>query len=278
MARKLPLLCVFAALLSAHPAAAESVADVVKAEAILGGPSKLAALVAQQSGQGPAPTLASALPQPSSRGQMTFSRRVGATSAAVSRDRPDVFGTIALRVQHTPLDRRWKRAQQGRVHGALARWASALAGAGLEQRIDAVNQLVNARVRFVDDIRQYGAADVWQSAGDTLRRGRGDCEDYAIAKLQLLRQAGVSPDDLYLVIVKDLVRRADHAVLVVRADNRLLLLDNSTDRLADATAYQDYRPMLSYAATGRAAWTHGYERTRLAVAAGPATATASALR
>ena len=37
------------------------------------------------------------------------------------------------------------------------------------------------------------------------------------------------------MIVKDLVRRADHAVLVVRAGGHMYVLDNGTDRLLDAT-------------------------------------------
>jgi len=81
----------------------------------------------------------------------------------------------------------------------------------------AVNWYVNKRVRFVDDQRRWGRADVWSAANETLNSGKGDCEDYAIAKLAMLRRAGVADKDLYLVILKDTVRRADHAVLVVRA-------------------------------------------------------------
>ena len=96
------------------------------------------------------------------------------------------------------------------------------------------------------------------AASETLRRGRGDCEDFAIAKRHMLRAAGVPDNDLYLVVLKDLSRRADHAVLVVRAEGRLLVLDNGTDRIVDASDVQDYRPMLTFAA-GRA-YTHGYRR------------------
>ena len=113
-------------------------------------------------------------------------------------------------------------------------------------------------MRFVDDARQYGREDFWSAASETLRRGRGDCEDYAIAKLQMLRAAGFADRDLYLVIAKDLVRRSDHALLVVRADGRLLVLDNGTDLILDAEDASDYRPVLTYSAT--AAWTHGYRR------------------
>jgi predicted transglutaminase-like cysteine proteinase len=110
---------------------------------------------------------------------------------------------------------------------------------------------------------------VWSVAGETLRRGRGDCEDYAIAKLQMLRHAGFADRDLYLVVVKDLVRRSDHAVLVVRAEGRMLLLDNGTDRIADAASAQDYRPVLSFAAGH--VWTHGYQRSQPPVTIAEAT-------
>lgn len=261
--------------LVAQPAAAQTAlfSDTSKTEAILGGPSKLAALIAQQSG-GVQST--SAVPQPSGRGRALFTDPVPLLRPAISFDRPDVFGTVALRIEHTPLDRRWHRVQNARVGGSLANWAHALGSLPVEQRIEAVNRYVNARVAFTDDARQYRRADVWQSASDTLRRRRGDCEDYAIAKLQLLRSAGVAPSNLYLVIVKDLVRRADHAVLVVRTGEQMLLLDNATDRVTDATAYQDYRPVLSYAAAGRA-WTHGYRRAPLSVAVAPAPISAAAL-
>ena len=66
-----------------------------------------------------------------------------------------------------------------------------------------------------------GVADRWSAADDTLARGRGDCEDYALAKLAMLRRAGFADRDLYLVLVKDLARRADHAVLVVRSDGKI---------------------------------------------------------
>jgi predicted transglutaminase-like cysteine proteinase len=167
-----------------------------------------------------------------------------------------VFGSVALRVGATRLDARWHRVDRSPVGGPAARFAEALRGKEAIDRLEAVNWYVNRRVRFVDDQRQYGKADIWATAADTLIRGRGDCEDFAIAKLQMLRRAGVADRDLYLVIVKDLVSRADHAVLVVRAAGRMLVLDNGTDQLLDSEAIRDYRPILTFAAGGT--WTHGY--------------------
>jgi predicted transglutaminase-like cysteine proteinase len=179
-----------------------------------------------------------------------------AISPGVANGRPDVFGTVALRVGRTPLDARWHKVEYSPVRGTAARFAETLRGKDKVERLEAVNWYVNKRVRFVDDSVQYGRADVWAAASDTLARGRGDCEDFAIAKLQMLRRAGISDRDLYLVIVKDLVRRADHAILVVRAAGHMYVLDNGSDRLLDSESISDYRPVLTFAATG--SWTHGY--------------------
>lgn len=236
-------------------------ASLAKSEAILGGSrSMLAEVLAQQQGI----SLETSAPlQPA-----TLRRTVAPLqsladaplpeSPAVTSGRPDVFGSVALAVQRTPLDRRWRKVERARLGGSPAAFARSLEDRDAIKRIDAVNRYVNHRVRFVDDSRQYGHADRWTTAADTLRRGRGDCEDYAIAKLQMLRAAGLSDRDLYLVVVKDLVRRADHAVLVVRAGGRMLMLDNGTDRIADTENVRDYRPVLTFAADG--AWTHGYRR------------------
>jgi predicted transglutaminase-like cysteine proteinase len=255
-------------------AAAQSVS---KTEAILGGPSALDALLAQQNGARvtAAPTL-----RPASYG---FSRPPivqavlrdrpqiipailrdrPAVSPGVFNGRPDIFGSVALRVGHTPLDARWHRVEHSGVRGTAATYASSLRGKGVVERLEAVNWYVNKRVRFVDDSVQYGRADYWAAASETLAHGRGDCEDFAIAKLQMLRRAGIADRDLYLVVVKDLVRRADHAVVVARAAGHMYVLDNGTDRLLDSESIRDYRPILTFAAG--ATWTHGYRVQQPAV-------------
>lgn len=255
------------ALLAPAPAAAQSVATpyatsasfVRKSEALLGTGSRLAALMAQQQGQALTPGTATPIAQPAVLRTPLSDRPITLQRAAIATDRPDVFGSTALSVVSTPLDRRWKAIASRPLDPVSARWAASLRARPQAERIDAVNRLVNARIGFVDDDRQFGRSDVWQSAAESLRRGRGDCEDYAIAKLQLLRAAGVPERDLYLVIVKDLVRRSDHAVLTVASGGRLVVLDNGTDRIVDAADIRDYRPIFSYAAGRR--WTHGYRRS-----------------
>ena len=223
-----------------------------KSEAILGGaPSALAAITAQQNGGALA-----------SRAAMPNYYRPAITSPArapVSADRPDVFNSVALSIGRSPLDARWNQVSEAGVSGNAGAFAATLRGRDIFARLEAVNSYVNARVRFVDDRVQFGVADRWMQASETLARGRGDCEDFALAKRAMLRAAGVPEGDLYLVVLKDLSRRADHAVLVVRAKGRFLVLDNGTDRIVDSGEVQDYRPMFTLAANGRA-YTHGYRR------------------
>jgi predicted transglutaminase-like cysteine proteinase len=128
--------------------------------------------------------------------------------------------------------------------------------------LELVNDWVNKRIKYSDDVKEYGVADHWASASQALARGRGDCEDYAITKMQMLRALGFSRNDMYLAIVKDLVRRSDHAVLIVRSEGRFIILDNSTDELLDASMAQDYRPILTYSAHGK--WAHGYRQEPVA--------------
>ena len=225
-----------------------------KTEAILGAPSALAAIAAQQNGR---PALA---PAAASLNNGAYYRPAVATYVRepVSSDRPDIFNSVALSIGRSPLDARWHQVSSAGVGGAAAAYAASLHGESIVTKLEAVNSYINARVRFVDDRIQFGVADRWMTASETLARGRGDCEDFALAKRAMLRAAGVADKDLYLVVLKDLTRRADHAVLVVRADGRFLVLDNGTNRIVDSSDVQDYKPVLTF--TASRSYTHGYRR------------------
>jgi predicted transglutaminase-like cysteine proteinase len=226
-----------------------------KSDAILGGaPSALEAILARQSGA--AMPVRKLQPASYSRPSVIPAAIRFGPSSGVTSGRPDVFGSVALRVSRTPLDSRWKGVEHASVDGAAARFAEAQRGKDELAKLEAIDWYVNKRVRFVDDQAQWGRPDVWSSAKVTLTRGRGDCEDYAIAKRAMLRLAGFADRDLYVVVLKDLVRRADHAVLVARAADHMYVLDNGTDRVLDSESISDYRPILTFASTG--AWTHGY--------------------
>ena len=245
-----------AAHAQALPAGTAASLSFSKSEAILGAPSALAAIMSQQHA-GPA---VAATPRPASYSVPlavpTILRTGTGVSEGVFSGRPDVFGSVALRVSRTPLDARWHSVEYGRPSGAAAHFSAGLTSVSPVEQLKAVNRYVNRRVEFEDDQRHFGKPDVWSSANETFRSGRGDCEDYAIAKYQMLRAAGFSSRDLYLVIVRDLVRRADHAVLVARAAGHMFVLDNGSDEVLDSETISDYRPVLTFASSGE--WTHGY--------------------
>jgi len=225
-------------------------ASYSKSEAILGGaPSSLAAILASQG------EARDATPSPAGFG---VPNRAAYMPRVVPTDRPDVFGSVALAVGATPLERRWSKVERKPIGPAATAFMKSVSGLNEIEQLDAVNRFVNARVQFTNDKRQFGSADLWMAAGETLSRGRGDCEDFAIAKLQMLRHAGFAEKDLYLVILHDVRRRADHAVLVVRTEGRLLVLDNGTNRIVDSDLIPDYRPILTF--SGDRSWTHGYRR------------------
>jgi predicted transglutaminase-like cysteine proteinase len=103
-------------------------------------------------------------------------------------------------------------------------------------RIGVVNRDINLAIRPISDLAQWGVLDRWSAPLATLTSGRGDCEDYAIAKYVALREAGVPKNDVRFVIVRDLVSSIDHAVLAARIDDKWLLLDNRRLALAEDKA------------------------------------------
>jgi predicted transglutaminase-like cysteine proteinase len=279
--RKVSLAAAALAGLAATPALADGpvAADFAKTEAIIGAPSALAAILSQQGASRlPAPVQPASYEfHPDQRLRNAAFRTVGQVqparnivSPAVYSGKPDVFGTVALKVTRTPLDGKWERVEHAPVHGAAEAYASSLRSQDERERLQAINEYVNRKVHFVDDERQYGRSDVWATANTTLTSGRGDCEDYAIAKIQMARAAGFSDRDIYLVVLADLVRRSDHAVAVVRSGQHMYLLDNGTDQLLDTEAVSDYRPIFSFSAGGT--WVHGY---RVAAPVTTAAATSS---
>lgn len=171
----------------------------------------------------------------------------------------DFLESRILPVSATAFDNAWTRvSHDSGGHGAARKAVfTAQADKGtMEDRIAKVNRWVNRRVTYTPDAKLYGKADHWAAASETLRQGKGDCEDYAIAKMEILAAMGVPRKDMYLTLARDLVRRDDHAVLIVKLDGRAILLDNASDGLIDGDRANDYRPIMSFSADQR--FLHGY--------------------
>jgi predicted transglutaminase-like cysteine proteinase len=110
-------------------------------------------------------------------------------------------------------------------------------------RLGEINRAINLAIRPMSDEAQYGDIDVWSSPLVTFAHGAGDCEDYAIAKFVALRQAGVAPDDLRIVIMRDTIRGEDHAVAAARLDGHWLTLDNRRMAMVEDAYIRNFRPL-----------------------------------
>jgi predicted transglutaminase-like cysteine proteinase len=93
-------------------------------------------------------------------------------------------------------------------------------------RVGLINRAVDLAIAPASDEAQWGVADHWSPPFETLRTHRGDCEDYAIVKYVALLGAGLSRDDVKIVILRNLLPNEDHAVVAARVDGKWLILDN----------------------------------------------------
>ena len=112
-------------------------------------------------------------------------------------------------------------------------------------RLGEINRAINLAIRSMSDLAQHGAPDVWSSPLATFASGAGDCEDYAIAKFEALRLAGISPDDLRIVVMRDTIRGEDHAVAAARLDGHWLMLDNRRMAMIEDSDVRHTRPLFA---------------------------------
>lgn len=191
-----------------------------------------------------------------------------------------IFGSVAISVTGSVHAGRWRQVLSEQAHIALSRPCQDNAqdcGGPLMQKargvvrearrlerdakVKLINSFVNGTIRYGTDRDIYGVADHWATLAETFARGRGDCEDIAIAKMWMLRAAGIDPADMHLSLGRQTRLREDHAILVVKAEPaRNFYLDNLTSRVELAEGQGEFQPLLSYGARG--AWIHGYKVTR----------------
>jgi predicted transglutaminase-like cysteine proteinase len=109
-------------------------------------------------------------------------------------------------------------------------------------RVGLINRAVDLAISPTSDEVQWRVPDHWSAPFETLQSGRGDCEDYAILKYQALLAAGISEDDVKIVIVKNVFPKEHHAVVATRVDGEWLLLDNRTLTLVRDTDLKRANP------------------------------------
>jgi predicted transglutaminase-like cysteine proteinase len=144
----------------------------------------------------------------------------------------------------------------------FAQWRKAIDDASAmhrtEDKLRRVNEFFDRRIQFAEDQESWGQSDYWATPMETLAKGKGDCEDFTIAKYFTLLNAGVPDDELRLVYVKarlggpnSTVQQA-HMVLAWYAtpDAEPLVLDNLIVDIRPASRRADLTPVFSFNSQG----------------------------
>jgi predicted transglutaminase-like cysteine proteinase len=88
------------------------------------------------------------------------------------------------------------------------------------EQLKVVNLFFNRQMKYAEDIDLWHEVDYWATPIQSLLKGAGDCEDYAIAKYFSLRHLGIPADKLRITYVKALRQNRAHMVLTYYASTR----------------------------------------------------------
>ena len=126
------------------------------------------------------------------------------------------------------------------------------------EKLRRVNDFVNRRITFDDDISEWGQNDYWATPPEIIGQGRGDCEDFSIAKYFSLIDLGIPINKLRLVYVKAVQTGPAgtflqaHMVLAYYATPTAdpLVLDNLNPQILPASQRSDLSPIFSFNSAG----------------------------
>jgi predicted transglutaminase-like cysteine proteinase len=111
-------------------------------------------------------------------------------------------------------------------------------------RLGYVNRAINLAIRPMSDLANYGVPEIWKTPLATLANGAGDCIDYAIAKYFALGEIGIPENNRRLLVVRIKSLGTEHALLIVRENQRWLILDNLRMAIVDAADAKQYIPLI----------------------------------
>jgi len=119
-------------------------------------------------------------------------------------------------------------------------------------KINKVNSFINRNIKYKNDLSLWGKKDYWASPVETIGRGQGDCEDYAIVKFFSLLAAGVPESKMRLMYVRQLEINEPHMVLIYFENKKAmpLVLDNYNPRILPANKRRDLKPIYSFNGEG----------------------------
>jgi predicted transglutaminase-like cysteine proteinase len=122
-------------------------------------------------------------------------------------------------------------------------------------KVMVINAYVNRVVAYGTDAEVFGLEDYWATPLESVGGGRGDCEDYAIAKYVMLKQLGINDQNLRIqyVLYQEAYRtQIAHMVLLYYPEpgEEPYILDNIDGRVKKAGERTDLAPVYSFNATG----------------------------
>jgi predicted transglutaminase-like cysteine proteinase len=150
----------------------------------------------------------------------------------------------------------------GGTESGLRNWQRLVAEAGAmapaENKLRRVNEFFNRHIFFVEDQEVWGQSDYWATPMELLAKGKGDCEDFTIAKYFTLLNAGIADEQLRLVYVKARIGGPNsnlmqaHMVLAYypTPDAEPLVLDNLITDIRPASRRPDLTPVFSFNSQG----------------------------
>jgi len=124
-------------------------------------------------------------------------------------------------------------------------------------KLRTINDFFNRRIQSKDDLELWGQADYWASPLETLEKGAGDCEDFAIAKYFSLVALGMPVAKLRMVYVRAQIGGPGgvvqaHMVLAYYAapNAEPLILDSLVGDVRPASRRPDLSPVFSFNGEG----------------------------
>jgi predicted transglutaminase-like cysteine proteinase len=120
------------------------------------------------------------------------------------------------------------------------------------KKLTFVNSWFN-NIKYKSDKKVYGVSDYWATLYEFTGKGKGDCEDYTIAKYYTLKELGIDPKRMkftYVIYKSRSGKKISHMVLSYltvakpKSMKQILILDNNNKKVLPASKRKDLIKMV----------------------------------
>lgn len=114
-----------------------------------------------------------------------------------------------------------------------------LKGLSALEQLREVNTIFNSFIKYRSDLTVYGKKDYKAVIQETVVTATGDCDDYALAKLQALLYLGFDIANIKVVISNE--KEVIHMKLFVLVNGEVLVLDNLNKKIRKLSELENKR-------------------------------------